>query len=47
MGEKDEEGSEDLLDFAAVQTILSDGAVYILEGDEMPGGNKAAAVYRY
>ncbi len=45
--EKEEPGSEDLLDFAAIKTILSNGAVYIMEEDDMPDENPAAAIYRY
>ncbi len=45
--EKEETGAEDLLDFAAIQTILSGGAVYIMEEDKMPDENPAAALYRY
>jgi hypothetical protein len=45
--EKEEPGSEDLLDFAAIKTILSNGVVYIMEEENMPDENPAAAVYRY
>jgi hypothetical protein len=45
--EKEETGAEDLLDFAAIQTILAGGAVYMMEEDEMPDENPAAALYRY
>jgi len=33
-----EPGDEDLLDFAAVHTLLNDGTVYAVEPDEVPGG---------
>ncbi len=42
-----EPGSEDLLDFAAVHTYLSGGAVYVLAQDEMPDYNRVAAAFRY
>ncbi|MDO8691958.1 MAG: hypothetical protein Q7R39_18465 [Dehalococcoidia bacterium] len=38
---------EDLLDFAAVQTILHGGTVYPLESKRLPGGASLAAVFRY
>ncbi|RJP65897.1 MAG: hypothetical protein C4532_16855 [Candidatus Abyssobacteria bacterium SURF_17] len=45
--EKEEQGDEELLDLAAVQTILHGGAVYAVEPDEMPDSGLAAAVFRY
>ncbi|MGH7127316.1 MAG: hypothetical protein ACREIV_02015 [Planctomycetaceae bacterium] len=39
--------TEDLLDHAAVRTLLSGGTVYALERAEMPDGVQIAAVYRY
>jgi len=42
-----EPGDEDLLDFAAVHTLLNGGTVYVAEPDEIPGGALLAAVYRY
>jgi len=40
-------GSEDLLDFAAVHTILHGGAVYAVDPQHMPNGSAIAAVFRY
>jgi hypothetical protein len=40
-------GDEDLLDFAAVQTILNRGTVYALEPEKMPEAALLAAVFRY
>ena len=41
------EKSEDLLDFAAVQTIANGGAVYAVDETEMPGQTTIAAVFRF
>lgn len=40
-------GSEDLLDRAAVQTFLHGGKVFAVEQQEVPQGYAAAAVFRY
>lgn len=40
-------GSEDLLDHAAVHTLLHDGTVYSLDRAEMPTDSPVAAVFRY
>jgi hypothetical protein len=40
-------GDEDLLDTAAVQTLLKSGTVYAVEPEEVPGGAPLAAVFRY
>jgi hypothetical protein len=40
-------GDEDLLNVAAVQTLLHDGTVYVLQPDMMPDHRQAAAVFRY
>jgi hypothetical protein len=40
-------GDEDLLDLAAVQSILNGGTVYVVEPDQVPGGRPVAAIYRY
>jgi len=40
-------GSEDLLDRAAVQTYLHGGKVFAVEQREVPQGYAAAAVFRY
>ncbi len=44
---KDRASSEDLLDLAALQTIETGGEVFIVEQTKVPGGDLAAAVYRY
>jgi len=40
-------GDHDLLDLAAVQTLLNGGLVYALEPNEIPGESFIAAIYRY
>jgi hypothetical protein len=40
-------GDADLLDVAATQTLLKDGAVYVVPADEMPDNSPIAALYRY
>lgn len=40
-------GDEDLLDAAAVQTLLYGGLVYAVEPAEVPGDGPLAAIYRY
>lgn len=42
-----EEQDEDLLDFAAVHTFINGGTVYVVAPDAIPGGQHAAAVFRY
>ena len=42
-----ERGDEDLLDFAAIHTLLNSGTVYAVAPDEIPGGGTVAAVFRY
>lgn len=37
----------DLLDFAAVQTVLNGGAAYLTDLDKVPGGADVACVFRY
>jgi len=44
---KRESGSEDLLDFAAIQTYLNGGTVFALPAERMPDGLQLAAVFRY
>jgi hypothetical protein len=39
--------NEDLLDLAAIQTILNSGKVYALPPDLVPGGGDLAAILRY
>ena len=45
--EEAEPGSEDLLDLAAVQTLLNRGTVYAVEPEKMPDEAALAAVFRY
>jgi hypothetical protein len=45
--EKAEPGDEDLLDFAAAQTILRGGEVHVLEQEKIPDGGLMAAIFRY
>lgn len=41
-------GNQDLLDFAAVQTLLNGGRVYVVEPQDVPeGGSPVAAILRY
>jgi hypothetical protein len=40
-------GDQDLLDLAAVQTLLNGGTVYALEPGKMPRKASLAAIYRY
>ena len=42
-----EAGDGDLLDFAAVHTILNGGTAYVTSPDDMPGGGEVAASMRY
>ncbi|HET8729357.1 MAG TPA: hypothetical protein VFO41_17790 [Alphaproteobacteria bacterium] len=42
-----QDGDEDLLDRAAVQTLLAGGSVYALPHGDMPSGTPAAAILRY
>ncbi len=42
-----ERGDEDLLDFAAIHSLLNSGTVYAVALEEMPGGGTVAAVFRY
>ena len=42
-----EGGDGDLLDFAAVHTILNGGTAYVTSPDDMPGGGEVAASMRY
>ncbi|HJR79116.1 MAG TPA: hypothetical protein VJ821_03520 [Anaerolineales bacterium] len=39
--------NEDLLDFAAMHTILNGGQVYALQPEELPGDGEIAAILRY
>ena len=40
-------GDEDLLDKAAINTMLRGGTVYIVEPEDMPDRTPAAAIMRY
>lgn len=42
-----EEGDEDLLDWAAVRTLSTDGLVHVLPRGRMPGGGTMAALFRF
>ncbi len=39
--------NQDLLELAAVQTLLNDGTIYAREGSEIPGRQGLAAIFRY
>jgi release factor family 3 len=45
--ERQVNGSEDLIDRAAVQTFLNGGTVYAVEQQEVPEGYAVAAIFRY
>ena len=40
-------GDEDLLEFAAIQTLLNGGTVYMIGAEKMPDTDPLAAVFRY
>jgi hypothetical protein len=42
-----EPGSVDLLDLAAIQSLLNGGTVYALEQNKIPGNSAIAATFRY
>jgi hypothetical protein len=42
-----EPGDQDLFDLVAAHTFLNNGTVYAVEADQMPGGGKIAAIFRY
>jgi hypothetical protein len=44
---KEKTGDEDLLEFAAIQTLLNGGTVYVVEPEKMPDTDPLAAVFRY
>jgi hypothetical protein len=46
MTSREEEGSEDLYDFAALYTLLKDGKVFIDEGKSITEGVAIAAMLR-
>ncbi|MGO1370895.1 MAG: baeRF7 domain-containing protein [Senegalia sp. (in: firmicutes)] len=45
--EENEEEAIELLNYAAMQTILNGGKVYGVNSGQVPGGEKIAAIYRY
>jgi hypothetical protein len=45
--QKEEAGDEDLSEFAALQTLLNGGTVYVVESERMPDDTSFAAVFRY
>jgi hypothetical protein len=47
LGEERQSESEDLLNMAAVRTILTQGSVFVLEPDQVPGNGPVAALLRY
>ena len=44
---KEKTGDEDLLEFAAIQTLLNRGTVYMVGAEKMPDTDPLAAVFRY
>jgi hypothetical protein len=44
---KEKPGDEDLLDRAAIETIMNGGTVYVMEPEKMPEGSAVAALFRY
>ena len=40
-------GDGDLLNFAAIQTMMNGGTVYVARAEEMPSRSLFAAIYRY
>ena len=45
--EKAKPGDRDLLDFIALQALLTDGDVFVVHPDQVPGGAPLAALLRY
>lgn len=43
----EEQGCEDLYDFAAIQTLLKGGTIFVVEADSVTDGTPIAAVFRY
>jgi hypothetical protein len=43
----DAEGSQDLLDYAAVHTLDKGGKVFAVKSSQVPDGGSIAAVFRY
>jgi hypothetical protein len=44
---KEKPGDEDLSEFAAIETLLNGGTVYVVESERMPDNTSFAAVFRY
>lgn len=44
---EEQDNSNELLNFAAMHTILNGGTVYAVNSGQVPGGKKIAAIYRY
>ena len=42
-----EPDDEDMLDFAAIHTLLNGGTVYAVEPEKVPDEAPAAAIFRY
>ena len=47
VSEKQEPGTEDLLDLAAMETFLNGGTVYAVEPEEMPDQSSVVALFRF
>lgn len=47
MCKQEEQGCEDLYDFAAIQTLLKGGRVYVMDEDAVADNEPIAAVFRY
>ena len=45
--ETPQEGDEDLLDLASLQTLLNGGSVFVMEAEQIPDGQNIAALFRY
>jgi hypothetical protein len=44
---KNKPENEDLLDYAAMQTIINSGQVYAVQPEKLPGDGELAAIFRY
>lgn len=42
-----EPDDDDMLDFAAIHTLLNGGKVYTVDSEKMPNGAPVAAIFRY
>ncbi|MGD2164990.1 MAG: hypothetical protein PVH50_05615 [Anaerolineae bacterium] len=45
--EAQQPGDRDLLSFAALETMLRDGRVFLVDPEDVPGGNPLAAIFRW